>query len=123
MRHIVSRVNGPKGSLLLLQLILSQNGTLFSLPPFSSSPSPHFPCSSAKPLIYCVSSHCDDERYCEKLLKISSENSKMRYFPYFPMTAVHDLSHFGLGKVSLKLMGGFLLTRVVFGSDLGSFGT
>lgn len=52
--------------------------------------------SSAKALIYCVSRHCDDEIDCEKLLRISSENSKMD-FSYFPVTMVRDLLHLGLG--------------------------
>lgn len=73
-------------------------------------------------MIYCVSRHCEDEIYCEKLLKISSKNCKMD-FTYFPVAVIHDLLHLGLGSVSLKLMGDFLLTYVVFGSDLWSFGT
>lgn len=93
---IVSCVNGPKGSSFLLQLLPSQQWHTFSLPPFSSTPSPHFTRSSAKALIYCVSRYCDDEIYCEKSLKISSENSKMD-FMYFPVTVVHDLLHLGLG--------------------------
>lgn len=68
----------------------------FPLPPFPPAPSPHFSHRSAEALIYCVSRHCDDEIDCEKLLKISSENSKMD-FPYFPVMVVHDLLHLGWG--------------------------
>jgi len=46
--------------------------------------------------MYRVSRHYDDEIYCEKSLKISSENSKMN-FTYFPVMVVHELLHLGLG--------------------------
>lgn len=95
-QQLVSCVNGPKGGLFLLQLLPAQQWHTFPLPPFPPAPSPHFSRRSAEALIYCVSRHCDDEIYCEKSLKISSENSKMD-FTYFPVMVVHDLSHLGWG--------------------------
>lgn len=86
LQHVVSCANGPQGSLFLQQLLPPQHWHMFSLPPFSSASSA-FSWQLCRALIYCVSRHWDDERYCEKSLEISSKNSKMD-FTYSPVVVV-----------------------------------